>query len=320
MDNVNGKWALVTGASTGFGVEFATLLAERKANLILAARRTESMEKLAEELRLKHRVNVVVEGIDLSRAGSGSELKSRLDQRGITVDILVNNAGRGLYGSFLDQSLPNTLDMLQLNILAVTELTHAFAADMVRRRTGHILLLASLLGYQATVGYAAYAASKGYVLLSGEALHTELKPHGVCVTVLSPGATATWQSGGPEGHGRTPHADDGTAAGGKDRRSAMLRHRSRVVAGILNKLVIFVFRFARAKCNARSCKESCRAERKRTMRLEKHPIVHRISAEGKDEPVVETRLSGHNPWRHKCGRITENKRAVLNSPARLSHH
>jgi uncharacterized protein len=246
MDQVNGKWALVTGASSGLGIEFATLLAERNANLVLAARRIKPMESLAEQLRQTHRVKVVVEEIDLSVAGAGAELKSRLDQRGIVVEVLVNNAGLGLYGDFLDQPLPKTLGMLNLNMLAVTELTHVFATDMVKRRSGHILLVASLLGYQATPGYAAYAASKGYVLLFGEALHAELKPHGVNVTVLSPGATST---------------SFGEAAGQKDTVPlrmlmmearpaartgllAMLRHRSSVVAGTLNKLVVFIFRFA----------------------------------------------------------------------------
>ena len=245
MDNVGGKWALVTGASSGFGMEFATLLAERKANLVLAARRAEPMEKLAEELREKQRVNVVVEAIDLSVAGAGAELKSRLDKRDIAVDVLVNNAGYGLYGSFLDQPLPKTLAMLRLNMLAVTELTHVFATDMVKRRTGQILLVASLLGYQATPGYAAYAASKGYVLLLGEALHAELEPHGVNVTVLSPGPTST-PFGRVAGQRNTavirmlmmkpkPVARSGILA--------MLRHRSSVIAGVLNKLIVFSFRF-----------------------------------------------------------------------------
>jgi short-subunit dehydrogenase len=245
MDNLSSKWALVTGASSGFGIEFATLLAERKANLVLAARRTEAMESLAEQLRQERGVSVVVEGIDLSIAGAGAELKSRLDERGIAVDVLVNNAGCGLYGDFVDQPLQKILGMLQLNMLAVTELTHVFAADMIKRRTGHILLVASLLGYEATPGYAAYAASKGYVLLLGEALHAELKPHGVSVTVLSPGASAT-AFGEVAGQKSTaalrmlmmrpqPVARTGILA--------MLRHRSSVVAGILNKLVVFVFRF-----------------------------------------------------------------------------
>jgi uncharacterized protein len=112
MDNLNGKWALVTGASSGFGIEFATLLAEQNANLILAARRTGPMTKLAQQLRQKHNVTVVVEGIDLSVVGAGAELKSRLDRRGITVDVLVNNAGCGLYGNFVDQPLEKILGLL----------------------------------------------------------------------------------------------------------------------------------------------------------------------------------------------------------------
>src|SRR5262249_32806197 len=109
MDDVSGKWALVTGASSGFGIEFATLLAERNANLVLAARRIEPMENLAARLRQQYHVEIIVEGIDLSATGAGAELKSRLDQRGIMVDVLVNNAGIGLYGGFLDQPLPKTL-------------------------------------------------------------------------------------------------------------------------------------------------------------------------------------------------------------------
>ena len=143
MDEMNGKWALVTGASSGFGIEFASLLAERKANLILAARRTEPMENLAEQLRQQHRVNVIVVGVDLSAPGSIAELKARLDKQGIVVDVLVNNAGFGLFGDFVSQPIEQVLDMLRLNMLAVTELTHLFASDMVERRTGHILLVAS---------------------------------------------------------------------------------------------------------------------------------------------------------------------------------
>jgi short-subunit dehydrogenase len=240
MDNVSGKWALVTGASR-FGIEFANLLAERKANLVLAARRTEPMERLADQLRQRHRVNVVVEGINLAVPGAAAELKSRLDRRDIAIDIVLNNAGHGLYGEFVDQPLQKTLEMLQVNLMALTELTHIFASDMRRRRSGHILLTASLLGYQAVPGYAVYAASKGYVLLFGEALHAELKPFGVSVTVLSPGATAT-SFGAVAGQRNTtalrmlmmeprPVATTGILA--------MLSRKTSVVAGIFNKLVVF---------------------------------------------------------------------------------
>ena len=249
MDAVSGKWALVTGASSGFGVEFARLLAEQEANLVLVARRAEAMERLAEEFRQEHRVKVVVEGIDLSRAGAGTELKSRLDRRGIPVDVLVNNAGCGVYGSFVEQPREKILDMLQLNMLAVTELTHIFAAEMVKRRSGHILLIASLLGYQATPGYAAYAASKAYVLLFGEALHAELRPYGVGVTVVSPGATST-SFGDVAGQKDTPVLRLLMMRPRPVARTgilAMLRRRPSVVAGILNKAVVFIFRFAPRK-------------------------------------------------------------------------
>src|SRR5262249_47207487 len=149
------------------------------------------METLAAELRQRHSVQVAVEPLDLSIPGAGAELKEHIDARGTPIDILVNNAGFGLYGAFVDQPIEKITDMLQLNMVTVTELTHIFARDMVKRRRGHILLTASLLGYQAVPGYAAYAPTKGYVLQLGEALHQELKAHGVSVTALCPGASET---------------------------------------------------------------------------------------------------------------------------------
>jgi len=244
MEDLENRWALVTGASSGFGVQFANLLAERKANLVLVARRTEPMEKLAEELRQRHFVKVVVEGMNLARTGVGVELKSRLDARGIAIEILVNNAGYGLYGAFLDQPLEKTVDMLQLNMITVTELTYVFARDMVKRRGGHILLTASLLGYQAVPGYAAYAATKAYVLLFGEALHQELQPHGVAVTALCPGMSAT-SFGEVAGQRLSPllrmmiMKPHPVAKAGV---LAMLERRATVVPGFFNKAVVFLDR------------------------------------------------------------------------------
>ena len=245
MSELDGKWALVTGASSGFGIEFASLLAEQKANLILAARRTEPMEKLAEQLRRRHRVSVVVEGVDLSMPGAGAELKARLDKQRIVVDVLVNNAGVGLFGGFVNQPIEQILAMMRLNMLAVTELTHLFGSDMVERRTGHILLVASSLGYEATPGYAAYGASKGYVLLLGEALHAELKPHGVNVTVLSPGPASTtfFEVSGQNNTAVTRMLMMDPKPVARTGIEAMLRHRSSVIAGVLNKLMVFSFRF-----------------------------------------------------------------------------
>ena len=188
---VAGKRALITGASSGLGLEFANQLAAQKVNLVLAARRREPMEKLAADLRRKYGVDVLVEAIDLASPDAPSRLKGSLDAKSLAIDILVNNAGYGLHGDLLETPIERTANMIQLNITTLTELTYLFGRDMAKRRSGHILLVASLMAFQAVPSYAAYAATKAYVLALGEALHNELRPHGVVVTTLCPGHTAT---------------------------------------------------------------------------------------------------------------------------------
>lgn len=236
-----GKWALVTGASSGLGLEFADLLAAQKVNLVLAARRQEPMEKLASTLRRQYGVEVLVEAIDLASPGAASRLKGSLDARSVAIDILLNNAGYGLHGDFLETPIECTADMIQLDITAVTELTYLFGRDMATRGSGHILLLASLLAFQAVPGYAVYAAAKAYVLALGEALHDELRPHGVIVTTLCPGHTAT---GFDAAAGATASAllrlltmqPRPVAASGI---RALLRGKAMVVAGLANKMAAF---------------------------------------------------------------------------------
>jgi len=246
MKDLQGKWALVTGASSGFGMDFATLLAERGANLVLAARRREPMEALAKTLSTQHGVKVQVESIDLAEPGAALSLKQRTDAQGLHIDILVNNAGYGVYGKFVETDLEKTRGMLQVNIAALTELTHHYAQDMVKHGGGHILLVASIGGYQATPTYAAYSATKAYVLLFGEALNTELKPHNVSVSVLSPGITAT-NFLTVSGQKATPYqklfmmqSRPVAQIGLK----AMFNGTPSVVPGIGNKLTIFSNRFA----------------------------------------------------------------------------
>lgn len=189
--DLQGKWALVTGASSGFGIDFAHLLAARGANLVLVARRAEPMQALAAKLKRAHDTQCHVIAMDLARPGVGAELHAKVRAKRVAIDILINNAGFGVFGDFVDQPLDNALNMLQLNVMALTELTHVFAADMVKRGMGKILLVGSLGGFQPLPMYAGYAASKAYVLSFGEALHEELKDRGVVVTVLCPGVTAT---------------------------------------------------------------------------------------------------------------------------------
>lgn len=241
MNSFAGKWALITGASSGLGLEFADLLAAQKVNLVLAARRQESMEKLASDLRREYGVDVLVEAIDLALPSAASRLKSSLDAKSVTVDILLNNAGYGLHGNLLETPIERTANMIQLNITTLTELTYLFGRDMAKRRSGRILLVASLMAFQAVPSYAAYAATKAYVLALGEALHNELRPHGVVATTLCPGHTAT---GFDAAAGATTSAmlrlltmqPRPVAVSGI---RALLQGKAMVVAGLLNKMVAF---------------------------------------------------------------------------------
>jgi short-subunit dehydrogenase len=191
MTTNNNSWVLITGASSGFGEEFARQYAEQGHSLVLVARRLDRLQALAETLRRQYRVEVVVEQVDLSDIEAITELHRRLRERGISIEILINNAGHGLQGPFVDSPLDATLAMVQLDVASLTALTHVFAEDMRARKRGKILLVASLLAYQGVQNFAVYAAAKAYVLRLGEALHRELKRDGVTVTTLCPGMSDT---------------------------------------------------------------------------------------------------------------------------------
>jgi len=184
-------WVLVTGASSGFGEQFARQYAGQGHSLVLVARRLDRLQKLAEELRRQFGAEIVVEQVDLRDISVVIQLHRRLQERGIVIDILINNAGHGLQGAFVDSKLDATLAMVQLDIASLTAATHLFAQDMRARGRGKILLVASLLAFQGVVNFAVYSAAKAYVLRLGEALHRELKRDGVTVTTLCPGMADT---------------------------------------------------------------------------------------------------------------------------------
>jgi len=189
--STNKTWVLITGASSGFGEEFARQYAEQGHALVLVARRLDRLQALAETLRQQHRAEVVVEQVDLSSVAEVVRLHQRLSERGIAIDILINNAGHGLQGPFLDSQLDAALAMVQLDVASLTAVTHVFAQDMLKRRRGKILLVASMLAYQGVENFAVYSAAKAYVLRLGEALHRELKRDGITVTALCPGMSDT---------------------------------------------------------------------------------------------------------------------------------
>lgn len=189
--SINKTWVLITGASSGFGEEFARQYAEQGHSLVLVARRLDRLQKIAEALRQQFGSEVVVEQVDLSDVAAIIQLHQRLRERGTAIDILINNAGHGLQGPFIDSKLDAALAMVQLDVASLTAVAHIFAQDMRKRRRGKILLVASMLAYQGVENFAVYSAAKAYVLRLGEALHRELKRDGITVTALCPGMSDT---------------------------------------------------------------------------------------------------------------------------------
>jgi short-subunit dehydrogenase len=178
--------ALITGASAGLGVEFARQLSKRGHRLVLAARRKDRLDALAAELG-----NARAVAIDLGERGSAAALMADIAAAGETVELLVNNAGFGLRGRVAELDAARQRAMIDLNIGALTDLCRLAAPAMIDRRSGGILNVASTAAFQPGPNMAVYFASKAYVLSFTEALHEELKPHGVKVSALCPGPTRT---------------------------------------------------------------------------------------------------------------------------------
>lgn len=240
---VEDNWALVTGASGGMGVEFASLLAERGYNLVLAARSFDRLEAVAAELRPSG-VQIHVERSDLSEPDSAASLQAAIWKRGIRLAVLVANAGQGLHGDFVDQPAEAIGRMIQLNIASLTELTHGVAADMAERRSGRILLIASMTALMPCPTYAAYAATKAYVRSLGEALHFEMAPRDVTVTVLAPGLmdTGFLTASGQEPSKSMKRAMTSPRLTAQIGLDALFAGRQSVVAGSMNRVGAFASR------------------------------------------------------------------------------
>jgi short-subunit dehydrogenase len=184
-----GPWALVTGASAGIGKAIATELAARGINIIGVARRQVLLDQMQQELMGEHGIQVRTIRADLTDPESISKIE--LLTSDLEIGLVVPNAGIEISGAFISTSLDDNDRMLQLNVQAPMQLAKVFGKKMARRGRGGILFISSLFAYQGIPWVANYAATKAYILSLGEALHVEMKRHGVDVTVLSPGLTDT---------------------------------------------------------------------------------------------------------------------------------
>jgi short-subunit dehydrogenase len=182
---------LITGASSGIGLELAKLFAADNSNLVLVARREESLNQLATELREKHDVEVQVVAKDLADVAAVAGIYDTLDSNGTQIDVVVNNAGFGAVGQIAELDTKQQVNMVQVNVTALTYLTRLFLPDILEQGRGGIFNVASTAAFQAGPGMGVYYATKAYVLSLTEALYEELSGTDINVTCLAPGPTET---------------------------------------------------------------------------------------------------------------------------------
>ena len=191
MQKFSGQTALITGASSGIGMEFARALAKAGSHLVLVARREDRLQALKKELVEAHNIRVDVISADLSSVKGSEELIDIIDKKRLSIDILINNAGFGYEGEFVSQNVQRLQEMIGLNVTSLTLLAKHFGELMAKKQSGYILLTSSIGGFTPCPRIAVYDATKAYVLLLGQALHNEFKKNKVVVTTLCPGATRT---------------------------------------------------------------------------------------------------------------------------------
>lgn len=260
-------WALVTGASSGLGAEFARQLAARGMHLILTARRGDLMQALAHDLHTRHGTRCEIIVADLTHPEGPKKILAEIAQKGIEVELLINNAGFGVVGEVDEANVDRMLEMIRLNVSALTELTYRLLPGMIERGHGAILNMSSLSAFQPVAYMGVYAASKAFVLHFSEALHCELKDRGVTVTALCPGVTRTnfFDVAGAPGwlqKHTSLEVEDVVKAGLK----ALSRRRQCTIPGWRNFLLTLLVRIASRR---RVVKESTRFFRPQTKRTSK---------------------------------------------------
>ena len=240
--------ALISGASSGIGLDLARLMAP-KFDLIITARNQAGLEKIAQELQAAHGNHVHVIPADLAKADAPQQIFAEIERRGLQVDVLVNNAGFGSYGAFAQSDHRTDLDMIQVNITALTALAKLALPGMLARKHGRIMNVASTAGFQPGPLMAVYYATKAYVIMFSEAIANEVKGSGVTVTCFCPGATATNFAGRAKMEESrlfkmgAMRSEDVARAGYR----GMMRGRTMVIPGFFNKLLMQSVRFSPRK-------------------------------------------------------------------------
>ncbi len=242
---MNAETVLVTGASSGIGLELAKCFAADGCQLVLVARNTQALQSLSDELRRDYRVETLVLTADLALPETPARIFKELQNAGINVDVLVNNAGFGAHGQFAELPLQRQLEMMQVNVTALMHLTGLFLPGMIERRRGGVLNIASGAAFQPGPGMAVYYATKAYVLSFGEAIAEELTGSGVTVTTLCPGPVKTNFGNVANfrgGSSMTKHAMSAEAVARAGHR-AFRCNRVVAIPGLRSPILAFVVRF-----------------------------------------------------------------------------
>jgi len=239
MNTNERQYALVTGATSGIGLELAKVFAENGYNLVIVARTATDLNTTADQLADQYGINVIPIAKDLFQPRAAFELYDEVKSHGIHIDVLINDAGQGVYGLFEESNIQKQLKIIQLNVSSLTALTYLFLQDMLQKSTGKILQLASIVSEIPAPLQAVYGGTKAYVLSFAEALRNEVKDKGITVTALQPGATDTdfFNKAGAENSkiaDKSNLADPAQVA--RDGYEALMKGDDKVVSGFKNKV------------------------------------------------------------------------------------
>ena len=232
------KTALITGATSGIGLELAKIFAKDGVNLLLVARNEQKLSEIKQEFEQNYKIKIDFLPLDLSILENIKKIDNYVNDNDLQIDFLINNAGFGDFGIFIERDFEKYKEMIALNINALTELTHIFVKKMVAKNSGKILNVSSIAGLQPVPNMAVYGATKAFVLSFSEALNYELRKTNVSVTALLPGPTDT--NFFNRADGEKSRMTDMSMSAEKVARigyKAMHKGKRKVIAGFMNKMM-----------------------------------------------------------------------------------